>query len=226
MGGMPGMPGDEHGGNGGHGDLDMQCSMSMVWNTATRGMCIVFPSWRVTGPASLLVTLIVLFLLAVLLEYLRFCIRTLDAHLLLTHNLTSGLLDGLHGGGGAHRRKASVQRVHGGANGHSTAGTSDLGALGGLYSGSSSPSSRNSPHPGRSSSRAGPTLVPSAAALGIGRPSDSSSAGSRSDDDAPLLPGGGAAANRRRRKGMGLLGHDRLGDNVMCVHRCRGIFLL
>lgn len=100
-----GMPMPNH---GEHGGSTMQCSMSMVWNTSTRGMCVVFSSWKVSDAASLLSTLLALFLLAMLLEYLRLRIRSLDAHLISSHHLTSGILSAL--ASPSHRRKASVQQ--------------------------------------------------------------------------------------------------------------------
>lgn len=101
-----------------HGDMsmpghgEMQCSMSMVWNTSTKGMCVVFSSWKVTGPQSLAMTLFALFLLSMLLEYIRLCIRTLEAQLITTHHLTNGIFPALGGGSNhqSHRRKASIQQ--------------------------------------------------------------------------------------------------------------------
>lgn len=92
----------------GHGD-GMQCSMSMVWNTSTSGICIVFSSWQIQGPRSLALTLSALFLLAMLLEYLRLSIRSYDAHLLSTYYLSSGVLSALNASS-THRRKASIQQ--------------------------------------------------------------------------------------------------------------------
>jgi hypothetical protein len=98
-------------GHGGHHPDKMMCSMSMVWNTSTLGLCIVFPSWQITGTQSLIATLLALFLLSVLLEYLRLCIRSLDAHLITSHHLTNGILSAFVGNASpSHRRKASVQQ--------------------------------------------------------------------------------------------------------------------
>lgn len=92
-----------------HGNDAMQCSMSMLWNTSTRGLCVVFASWKITNTQTLLATLLALFLLAILLEYLRLQIRSLDAHLISSHHLTNGILSSLTGTP-SHRRKASIQQ--------------------------------------------------------------------------------------------------------------------
>jgi len=95
----------------GHGEHDhdaMMCSMSMLWNTSTRGMCVVFASWRVSDTSSLMATLLALFLLATLLEFLRLRIRSLDVELISSHHLTNGILSSL--ANPSHRRKASVQQ--------------------------------------------------------------------------------------------------------------------
>lgn len=102
---MP-MPGH---GDHNHGNDAMQCSMSMLWNTSTRGLCVVFASWKITDTKSLFATLLALFLLAMLLEYLRLRIRSLDAQLISFHNLTNGILSSL-AGTPSHRRKASIQQ--------------------------------------------------------------------------------------------------------------------
>jgi hypothetical protein len=96
----------------GHGDHDshaMQCKMSMIWNTDCQGICVVFSSWQVTGTPSLAATLVALFFLSMLLEYLRLRIRSLDAQLISSYQLTNGILSAL-GSQPAHRRKASIQQ--------------------------------------------------------------------------------------------------------------------
>lgn len=128
---MP-MPG-HHDGSGGHGGMDhggggaMQCSMSMVWNYTTDGMCVVFPSWHVKGKRSFVVTLIALFFLAALLEHLRFRIRKFDVQLISANRLTNNVMASLTGSNN-HRRKASVQNVLGqNASKTSGIGTTTLG---------------------------------------------------------------------------------------------------
>lgn len=110
---MPG-GGHDHGGGGGGsaGGGPMDCSMSMVWNYATEGMCVVFPSWHVDGKRSFYLTLIVLFFLAALLEQLRFRIRKFDLQLISTFRLSNNVMTNLTGSNN-HRRKASVQHVLG-----------------------------------------------------------------------------------------------------------------
>lgn len=173
-----------------HGDM---CSMSMLWNTSTRGMCIVFSSWRVSGPTSFYLSLATLFLLAALSEYLRYQIRMLDIRLITSNHLTSSLLCG--GTSNYHRRKASVQHVH-------STSSADLA------------SSRNSP--AKTSSLGGPSLATSALGVGLGdrrspgfASADSSNVGSRSDDDAPLLPGGFHARPKKK--------HLKISERLMYV---------
>ncbi|KAL4810230.1 Ctr copper transporter family-domain-containing protein [Aspergillus unguis] len=57
-----------------HGDMDMggdQCSMNMLFTWSTKNLCIVFSRWRVTGPLSLLGSLVVIVLLAAGYEGIR-----------------------------------------------------------------------------------------------------------------------------------------------------------
>ncbi|RJE19901.1 hypothetical protein PHISCL_07770 [Aspergillus sclerotialis] len=43
----------------GHGGMDMgQCDMNMLFRWSAKNLCIVFSSWRITGPFSLLLSLI------------------------------------------------------------------------------------------------------------------------------------------------------------------------
>ncbi|KAL4974938.1 Ctr copper transporter family-domain-containing protein [Aspergillus desertorum] len=61
-------------GNHGHGDMNMgddQCSMNMLFTWSTKNLCIVFSTWRVTGPLSLLGSLFVIVLLAAGYEGIR-----------------------------------------------------------------------------------------------------------------------------------------------------------
>jgi hypothetical protein len=64
-----------------------------------------------------------LFLLSMLLEYLRLSIRSFDAHLITSHHLTNGILSAL-GNNSTHRRKASIQQKR-----QSTQGAGSSGAL-------------------------------------------------------------------------------------------------
>ncbi|KAL5339221.1 Ctr copper transporter [Aspergillus crustosus] len=60
--------------HGHHGDMDMgegQCSMNMLFTWSTKNLCIVFSGWRVTGPLSLLGSLVVIVLLAAGYEGIR-----------------------------------------------------------------------------------------------------------------------------------------------------------
>ncbi|KAL4901277.1 hypothetical protein BDW74DRAFT_84621 [Aspergillus multicolor] len=61
-------------GHHGHGDMDMggdQCSMNMLFTWSTKNLCIVFSTWRVTGPLSLLGSLVVIVLMAAGYEGIR-----------------------------------------------------------------------------------------------------------------------------------------------------------
>lgn len=77
------MPGMDHGGHSmpgmDHGAA--QCSMSMVWNYDYENLCLVFPSWRITTPSSLYLSLGVIVLLGVAYEWLRLTLKRLDRRL-------------------------------------------------------------------------------------------------------------------------------------------------
>ena len=69
----------EHGGgHGGHSMPMPNCSMSMIWNTDTTGMCIVHPAWHVGTSQAFVGSLIVVFALAVLYEYGKWAVRCVD----------------------------------------------------------------------------------------------------------------------------------------------------
>ncbi|EXJ81096.1 hypothetical protein A1O3_07384 [Capronia epimyces CBS 606.96] len=84
-----------HMGHGGmdHGDMDMgegQCSMnaslpearSMLFTWSSKNLCIVFRQWRVTGPLSLILSLIAIVLLAAGYE----CVREISRRYEQSHN--------------------------------------------------------------------------------------------------------------------------------------------
>ncbi|UZJ57126.1 hypothetical protein CBS101457_006446 [Exobasidium rhododendri] len=100
------MPMPEH---GHHDASEMQCMMSMTFNTSTKGLCVVFSSWIVTDTASLAATLLALFVLAMLSEYLRLRSRSLDVHLINSYQLANGVSSALNSPQ-SHRRKASIQQ--------------------------------------------------------------------------------------------------------------------
>ncbi|KAJ5712723.1 hypothetical protein N7493_009191 [Penicillium malachiteum] len=49
----------------GHGDMDMggQCSMNMIFTWSSENLCIIFRQWRITGPLSFFVSLLLIVLL-------------------------------------------------------------------------------------------------------------------------------------------------------------------
>ncbi|KAL2829724.1 Ctr copper transporter family-domain-containing protein [Aspergillus cavernicola] len=65
-----------------HGDMDMgegECSMNMLFTWSTKNLCIVFSRWRVTGPLSLLGSLVVIVLMAAGYEGIRQVTRQYEA---------------------------------------------------------------------------------------------------------------------------------------------------
>lgn len=67
--------GMDHGGMD-HGDMDMSsCAMNMFVNADTENLCILFKGWRVTGPWSLVQSMIVIILFAMSFEAIREYIR-------------------------------------------------------------------------------------------------------------------------------------------------------
>ncbi|GFF37468.1 copper transport protein CTR2 [Aspergillus udagawae] len=65
----------------GHGDMDMggQCNMNMLFTWSTKNLCIVFSQWHITGPFSLLMSLIVIVLLTAGYEGVRQATRKYEA---------------------------------------------------------------------------------------------------------------------------------------------------
>ncbi|GAQ04616.1 copper transport protein CTR2 [Aspergillus lentulus] len=65
----------------GHGDMDMggQCNMNMLFTWSTKDLCIVFSQWHITGPFSLLMSLIVIVLLTAGYEGVRQATRKYEA---------------------------------------------------------------------------------------------------------------------------------------------------
>ncbi|PTU17569.1 hypothetical protein P175DRAFT_0512289 [Aspergillus ochraceoroseus IBT 24754] len=54
----------DHGHDHGDGDMDMgQCNMNMLFTWSTKNLCIIFSRWRITGPLSLLGSLVVIVIL-------------------------------------------------------------------------------------------------------------------------------------------------------------------
>lgn len=85
---MPGM-GDHHGGMthpGGmeHGSSHPPCTMSMLWNTDTRGMCIVHPAWHVQSEKQFVASLLVVFALAAGFEILKLSLRHMEVAIVHT----------------------------------------------------------------------------------------------------------------------------------------------
>lgn len=183
-GGHEGMPMPGHDG-GGDGEM-MMCAMSMVWNASMDNVCVVFPSWRISGPYSMMISALLLAVMAAMLEHIRMRMRNLDAQILLSSSARGGAAaEGFMGpasarirgslgfgsastmaahGMGQHRRKASVKGIHHGSGDSGVISTASLG-LGNGANGNSGTSSRT---------------------------------GSDTDDGAPLLPGGGGPAAPRR----------------------------
>jgi len=73
----------DHGGHGGHGDMDMphgpMCNMNMLFTWDTENLCIVFRSWHITSNLSLIVSLVAVVALAAGYELLREGIRRYEA---------------------------------------------------------------------------------------------------------------------------------------------------
>ncbi|KAJ6112125.1 hypothetical protein N7523_008186 [Penicillium sp. IBT 18751x] len=70
-------------GHGGmdHGDMDMggQCNMNMVFTWSSENLCIIFRWWRVTGPLSFILSLILIVLLTAGYEGVRAVTRRYEA---------------------------------------------------------------------------------------------------------------------------------------------------
>ncbi|KAL1997845.1 hypothetical protein VTN02DRAFT_607 [Thermoascus thermophilus] len=70
-----------HMGHGGmdHGDMGGQCKMNMLFTWSFQDLCIVFRQWRVTGPFSLVLSLVAIILLAAGYEGVREATRRYEA---------------------------------------------------------------------------------------------------------------------------------------------------
>ncbi|KAL1918628.1 uncharacterized protein VTP21DRAFT_2650 [Calcarisporiella thermophila] len=74
--------------HGGHGDMDMSCSMKMYFNWDIEHVCIVFKWWQINSIVSLVVSCAAVFLISVLYEWLRFYASRYDEKLF--KNVNSG----------------------------------------------------------------------------------------------------------------------------------------
>ncbi|KAJ5816729.1 Ctr copper transporter [Penicillium robsamsonii] len=68
-------------GDMGHGDMDMggKCNMNMLFTWSSENLCIIFRSWRVTGPFSFLLSLIAIVILTAGYEGVRSATRKYEA---------------------------------------------------------------------------------------------------------------------------------------------------
>ncbi|CAG7951236.1 unnamed protein product [Penicillium nalgiovense] len=68
-------------GDMGHGDMDMggKCNMNMLFTWSSENLCIVFRSWRITGPFSFLMSLIAIVILTAGYEGVRSATRKYEA---------------------------------------------------------------------------------------------------------------------------------------------------
>ncbi|KAJ5357900.1 hypothetical protein N7541_005058 [Penicillium brevicompactum] len=70
-------------GHGGmdHGDMDMggKCSMNMLFNWSSENLCIIFRSWRITGPISFFFSLVAIVILTAGYEGIRSITRKYEA---------------------------------------------------------------------------------------------------------------------------------------------------
>ncbi|GES57580.1 Ctr copper transporter [Aspergillus terreus] len=66
----------------GHGDMDMgggQCNMNMLFTWSSKDLCIIFRQWHVSGPFTLVVSLVVIVLLTAGYEGVRQVTRRYEA---------------------------------------------------------------------------------------------------------------------------------------------------
>ncbi|KAG5365431.1 Copper transport protein [Yarrowia sp. C11] len=68
---MPDMPG--------HGDMPEMCSMNMIFNWDTKGMCVVFPWWHVKTHVGMVLTVVAVVFISAGYEYVRKLSRDIDA---------------------------------------------------------------------------------------------------------------------------------------------------
>ncbi|KAJ5210455.1 Ctr copper transporter [Penicillium cf. griseofulvum] len=65
----------------GHGDMDMggKCNMNMLFTWSSENLCIIFRSWRITGPFSFLFSLVAIAILTAGYEGIRSATRKYEA---------------------------------------------------------------------------------------------------------------------------------------------------
>lgn len=68
---LPDMPG--------HGDMPEMCSMNMIFNWDTKGMCVVFPWWHVKTHLGMILTVVAVVFISAGYEYVRKLSRDIDA---------------------------------------------------------------------------------------------------------------------------------------------------
>ncbi|KOS16308.1 ctr copper transporter [Malassezia pachydermatis] len=76
------MPGHEGHTMPGHDAEAAACSMAMVWNTETKGMCIVHQAWHVQTEQGFAISLVLIFALGVGYEFLKLLGRQLEVAIL------------------------------------------------------------------------------------------------------------------------------------------------
>ncbi|KAJ5475564.1 hypothetical protein N7539_007851 [Penicillium diatomitis] len=99
--------GMDHGGMD-HGDMDMgQCSMNMIFTWSSKNLCIIFRQWRITGPVSFILSLILIVLLTAGYEGVRHATRKYEAR----HNQRlNAIAVSTNTGGGRDSRSALARR--------------------------------------------------------------------------------------------------------------------
>ncbi|KAI0030941.1 Ctr copper transporter [Vararia minispora EC-137] len=70
----------DHGGHGGHGDMDMgpKCTMNMLWNTQIEDTCIVFRQWHISSKFIFALSCIAIIAISIGYEWLRAYQRSVD----------------------------------------------------------------------------------------------------------------------------------------------------
>lgn len=59
-------------------DMDEMCSMNMIFNWDTKGMCVVFPWWHVKTHVGMVITVVAVVIMSAGYEYVRKISRDID----------------------------------------------------------------------------------------------------------------------------------------------------
>ena len=82
---------DMHQKHHGNGSMDV-CNVAMVWNTDTKGMCVVFKSWHVRSEQQMVMSCVLVCFFSFAYEWLKLTLRRVDEAVTHTEAARNGTL--------------------------------------------------------------------------------------------------------------------------------------